>query len=219
MANQFSDLFEYDSFAFVMNTCTAEYTNVTLLKDMCKKKAGTHIDKLSMNPKTGKFSIISTKVSASEHEVAKTLVEFKGVHTRFDDEDEETAPAPVPKKTRCSAYTAKGTVCSKCAIEGEVFCKIHLKSSAPPPTDDSFSKFKVYDGRKIHKTVKYDDAYEEIVQRVCDVGCTSSKKLTFSVDEDGCVVAHGKRLDFHFEHKKRIKMDLGKYSFALIEFA
>ena len=218
MANRFSDLFEYDSFVVVMNTITLEYTNVTLLKDMCKKKAGTHIDKLSMNPKTGKFSIISTKVSVTEQEVAKTLVEFKGVHTRFEDDGDEPEPAaPVPKKTRCSAYTAKGTMCSRCAIEGEVFCKIHMKTTSTPPSTE-FSKFKVYEGRKIHKTLKYDNAYEEIVQRVCDVGCTSSKKLTFSVDEEGCVIAHGKRLDAYFEHKKRNKLDSGIYSFALVEF-
>ena len=30
-------------------------------------------------------------------------------------------------KPKCEGVTAKGTQCSKCAVEGEVFCSIHLK--------------------------------------------------------------------------------------------
>lgn len=30
-------------------------------------------------------------------------------------------------KPKCEGVTAKGTQCSKCAIEGEVFCSVHLK--------------------------------------------------------------------------------------------
>lgn len=42
-------------------------------------------------------------------------------------------PAPAPpkgkgatKKPKCQATTAKGTPCSKCASDGEVFCSVHL---------------------------------------------------------------------------------------------
>lgn len=31
------------------------------------------------------------------------------------------------EKPKCEAVTAKGTQCSKCAMEGEVFCSVHLK--------------------------------------------------------------------------------------------
>ena len=41
-------------------------------------------------------------------------------------------------KEKCTAITAKGTKCSKCAVKDEVFCSIHLKSkpakqAAPAP--------------------------------------------------------------------------------------
>ena len=33
-------------------------------------------------------------------------------------------------KPKCEGVTAKGTKCSKCAVEGEVFCSVHLKKAA-----------------------------------------------------------------------------------------
>ncbi len=43
-------------------------------------------------------------------------------------------------KPKCQAVTAKGAPCSKCAIEGEVFCSVHLKKA--PATEASTSKAK-----------------------------------------------------------------------------
>lgn len=43
-------------------------------------------------------------------------------------------------KPKCQAVTAKGAPCSKCAIEGEVFCSVHLKKA--PATEASTSKVK-----------------------------------------------------------------------------
>lgn len=37
-------------------------------------------------------------------------------------------PAKKTKKPKCQAVTAKGTPCSKCAVEGGPFCSVHLKS-------------------------------------------------------------------------------------------
>lgn len=38
-------------------------------------------------------------------------------------------------KPKCQATTAKGTPCSKCALEGEVFCNVHLKKVAAEASD------------------------------------------------------------------------------------
>lgn len=34
------------------------------------------------------------------------------------------------EKPKCEGVTAKGAPCSKCAVEGEVFCSVHLKKAA-----------------------------------------------------------------------------------------
>lgn len=79
--NTYSDLFEYESFCVLRNI---EYTKVKLLKNMCGKKAGTEIDKIVLNPATGVFTIQKTLPQKKKPNV----VEFKGVHTRFEDSDE-----------------------------------------------------------------------------------------------------------------------------------
>jgi hypothetical protein len=56
---------------------------------------------------------------------------------------EKKAPekkAPAGDKVTCTATTAKGTQCSKCAAKGEVFCSIHLKKNAPKPPSDKKKK-------------------------------------------------------------------------------
>lgn len=92
----YADMFEYASFTVVMNDCTIEYSDVTLLKDMCKKKAGTKLPKIVLNPKTGAFTV----PRAAPVTVKKAPVEFKGVHTRF--EDEEHSSLDKPKKKRAT---------------------------------------------------------------------------------------------------------------------
>lgn len=80
MAFTYSDLFTYESFYIFMNTCMIEYTGVTLLKDMCGKKTGSNVNKMVFNPKDGSWIVHS-------HKKKKTtkVVEFKGVHTRFEE--------------------------------------------------------------------------------------------------------------------------------------
>lgn len=88
-SNKYSDLFEYASFSVVMNTCMIEYTDVKLLKDLCGKKAGTSVRKIVLNPKNGSWSIPKTNnTKPAPMPVLKKTVEFKGVHTRFEDKDE-----------------------------------------------------------------------------------------------------------------------------------
>lgn len=45
-------------------------------------------------------------------------------------------------KAKCQATTAKGTRCSKCALEGGVFCAVHLKSKEDKPKKKETSKKK-----------------------------------------------------------------------------
>lgn len=45
------NLFEYSS----MNKNTLEYYNVKLLRHLCGKKAGSHVDALVLNPETGRL--------------------------------------------------------------------------------------------------------------------------------------------------------------------
>ena len=83
----FADLIEYTSFHIVMNTLMIEYTGVTLLKHMCGKKPGTKIEKILLNPKDGSWSIPKT-APVPDPKKKNIFVEFKGVHTRFEDSDE-----------------------------------------------------------------------------------------------------------------------------------
>lgn len=43
------------------------------------------------------------------------------------------------KKPKCEAITAKGAPCSKCAVDGEVFCSVHLKKSTETKKKSSAS--------------------------------------------------------------------------------
>ena len=84
MATQYSDMFTYNTLAFDgANVC---YSGVTLLKDMCAKKSGTKLDEIRLDTRTGKFTVPRlTRAKTAMETAAKTLVEFKGVHTRFED--------------------------------------------------------------------------------------------------------------------------------------
>ena len=52
-------------------------------------------------------------------------------------EEVATKKAPAKsKKPKCEGVTAKGAPCSKCAVEGEVFCSVHLKKAAKEEDKD-----------------------------------------------------------------------------------
>lgn len=99
MANTYADLFEYESFHVF---CTVEYMKVKLLKDMCGKKAGTEIDKIILNPANGAFTIPKTKKKAVVPSKKPLGAEFKGVHTRFEDSDEDFVY--IPNKVKSSTF-------------------------------------------------------------------------------------------------------------------
>ncbi len=123
----YADMFEYSSFVIVTNTCKIEYSDVTLLKDMCKKKAGTKLPKIVLNPKTGAFTI----PRAARVTVKKAApVEFKGVHTRFEDKDESLDK---PKKKRA---TKKETTVFK-VYKGRCIHKVDDKDKAFDTVTDS----------------------------------------------------------------------------------
>lgn len=63
----------------------------------------------------------------------------RGVVVESPDLDPELEPAVIIKpkgkgkagaKPKCQATTAKGTPCSKCASDGEIFCSVHLTAAA-----------------------------------------------------------------------------------------
>jgi hypothetical protein len=104
MATQYSDLFTYGTFVGIQDWRSVCYSNVVLLKDLCGKKAGATVDKIILDTTTGKFTVPrSTRTSTAMETAAKTLVEFKGVHTRFPDSDDESPPKPSKKKKATTA--------------------------------------------------------------------------------------------------------------------
>jgi hypothetical protein len=108
--NQYSDIFMYE-YISVFNIIS-KYTNVTLLKDFDGHVSGSKFDYVHLNLKTGKFefSPVNTRVTRSETMAAKTLVEFKGVHTRFTDdstESDEDISNEVDTSPEMKTYTLK----------------------------------------------------------------------------------------------------------------
>jgi hypothetical protein len=78
-------------------------------------------------------------------------------------------------KPKCEATTAKGTPCSKCAIDGEVFCSVHLAASssskAKKGTDDavaSSSKSKKTSAKKKAEPPKHTHG---LTSPAPDTGC------------------------------------------------
>lgn len=91
--NQYSDLFTYGTFDGIQDWRSVSYQNVVLLKDLCGKKAGATIDKIILDTTTGKFTVPrTTRASTAMETAARTLVEFKGVHTRFPDDEDSGVP-------------------------------------------------------------------------------------------------------------------------------
>ena len=50
-------------------------------------------------------------------------------------------------KPKCEATTAKGTPCSKCAIDGEIFCSVHIKKESGS-TEKTVKKSKASSSKK-----------------------------------------------------------------------
>jgi hypothetical protein len=188
-SNRYSDLIAYESFSIVINTCMIEYSNVTLLKHMCGKKPGTHVDKIVLNPANGSWNIYKSKFQSSPSPLLpekkkSTFVEFKGVHTRFDDEGK--APA-LEDSTEDLEYV--------------------------PNVVDS-STFKIFSGRNRVKNID-DDIFEEFSAYIKNLGSGSRDTIVINRTNDLVRVA-GVNLEDRFEDKKRYKLPSGKYSVVRI---
>lgn len=79
MAAMYSDIFTYE-YISVFNIIS-KYTNVTLLREFEGHMAGSKFDYVHLNLKNGKFEFytINTRITRSEVNAAKTLMEFTRV--------------------------------------------------------------------------------------------------------------------------------------------
>lgn len=85
----YATLFTYETLA--VHGTDVVYSNVTLLSDLCGKKKDATVDEIRLDVRSGLFSFPRASRS-KETAAAKTLVEFKGTHTRFSDEENSDAP-------------------------------------------------------------------------------------------------------------------------------
>lgn len=144
---QYSDIFQYSSFSVIMKNCTIEYYNVTLLKDLCDKKAGYKCDKLILNPANGSWTIPKTKgiTKAPVPKKKPNMVEFKGVHTRFEDKEDMSLGKEelvyIPNKIESSTFKV---------FEGR---------------------------RRVKRIFEDSDFYEEFVKYIHDLGCGSTDNI------------------------------------------
>ena len=211
MAYHYTDLITYESFNIVMNTCMIEYMDATLLKHMCGKKPGTKVEKIVLNPKDGSWKIPKRPVHVSAPK--KTFVEFKGVHTRFEDSDasldKEQSNGSGEKKKSLGSGEKKKSGNKDTSLD---------KDLEYIPNDVKSSTFKVFQGRKrVNKIYKeYDYCfYDEFSKYIYDLG--SGSKDTIAVnDSDNLIRVAGIDLEPQFELKKRYKLPFGNYSIVRI---
>jgi hypothetical protein len=93
----------------------------------------------------GKGKVTEVAVVVSPKPVAKGKAKAKVVGE--EEKEERATDIPVAKgkakgkaKPKCEALTAKGTRCSKCAVEGGVFCAVHVKSKEEKPKKEAKKK-------------------------------------------------------------------------------
>lgn len=95
-----------------------------------------------------KATVTVEKTSPKESEKKAPVKKGKGGKgiTRKEKIIDEAESKPKGKKKesgtkkKCEGVTAKGTQCSKCALEGEVFCSVHLKKAAAAKADEEPKK-------------------------------------------------------------------------------
>ena len=193
MASHYADLITYESFSIIMNTCTIEYSGVMLLKHMCGKKPGTKVDKIILNPKDGSWSLPSeTKKKPLHAPIPKkpNMVEFKGVHTRF--EDSEDKDASLDKEQ------------SRDSGDELVYTPIQVESST----------FKFFTGRNRVRKID-DDMFEEFSKYIHDLGSGSKDTIVINNADDLVRVA-GVNLESHFILNLRYKLPSGNFSISRV---
>lgn len=106
--------------------------------DGLKPKATVTIEKVEKKPRVSKKKEEDTENEAEITSDDVTEIKSPKKKSRATKKTEEVAKskpkkAPAKKKEsgkpKCEGVTAKGTQCSKCALDGEVFCSIHLKKA------------------------------------------------------------------------------------------
>jgi hypothetical protein len=154
-AQTYSDLFTYDSFEFCGKVAVS-YKNVTLLKDVCGKKVGSKIEEIRLDTTNGKFTVPRRKsIRLEETAAANTLVEFKGVHTRFPDTDEpvdeEDVSIPAPKAQRKKKATTALSKTAAVLDKGE--------TSSRPNNISGMIGLRIYENkrRKLLRVESVDD--------------------------------------------------------------
>lgn len=191
MASQYADLFEYASFA-VTRKNTIEYTDVKLLKDMCDNKSGTKVDKIVLNPADGSWSIPKSKGARPAPVPApKKKVEFKGVHTRFEDNSDELgSDESLDKSAKPELVYIPNTIIS--------------------------STFKVFQGRMRVRNIPMEYEFiEEFSNYIHDMGSGSNDTIAVNHSMDFIRVA-GIDLESSFEVNKRYKLPSGNFSIVRI---
>ena len=195
MTFTYVDLITYESFYIIfMNNCTIEYSDVTLLKHMCGKKPGTKVDKIILNPKDGSWTIPKSKTPVPKKPL---VVEFKGVHTRFED-GEVTGDNPIGLDKATVSDNPIGL------DDNLVYVPNEIKSST----------FKIYEGRRRVTRISYD-VIEEFSKYIHDLGCGSTDTIVINNSTDLIRVA-GIDLESHFILKLRYKLPSGNYSIVRV---
>ena len=101
-----------------------------------KKKAEPDEEEISDNE--AEITVESPKKKKTPAKKKAPVKKSKKEETSEVEETPKKKKAPAKKKAtdtnkpKCEGVTAKGTRCSKCAIDGEVFCSIHLKKKEEP---------------------------------------------------------------------------------------
>ena len=94
-------------------------------------------------------------------------------------------------KEKCTAITGKGTQCSRCATQGQVFCLVHLKASQAKSGDKSKKSRMAPKKKKAEDMPKHTHPIEEVPETgSCDLCSSHGNPL----NEDDA--------ESHFEIKK-----------------
>ena len=134
MAHQYSDLFTYQSFE--VHGITISYVNATLLMDLCGKKTGSELAEIQLNITTGKFTVPRRHSKRTDEiAAANTLVEFKGVHTRFSDVE---PPLEKGESSKTGVVTLKLYEHKRKLFKYDSSIKKYVISSVAKATDSTF---------------------------------------------------------------------------------
>ena len=106
---------------------------------------------------------------------AKAKKTKKAKSEKAGEDAESSSPGPEEKKVvapkgkpKCQAMTAKGSACSKCAVDGGPFCTLHSKTKKKPVVDEPPKKKCDEPGPEISADPPATDAEEEETSSVAE---------------------------------------------------